>query len=261
MRAVGYRKACRSPTRNPWSTSRSRCPTRPARPARRGARRLGQPGRRQGPGRRRPAAALQGPRLRRRRRGRRRRPAVTAFAVGDEVYYAAPSPGPAATPNSSSSTSASPGTSRHPRLRRGRRAAADHDHRVGDAVRPASALTATAPARCSSSAPPAGRLDGDPARPRQLTNLTVIAHRVRPDPRVATRMGAHHVVDHHDLRDAVRAVAPDGVDYVFSPYSRGNIDDLRRDHAPVRRTSSRSTSPKGWTCSRSRPRAWPGTGS
>jgi NADPH:quinone reductase-like Zn-dependent oxidoreductase len=39
-------------------------------------------------------------------------------------------------------------------------------------------------------------------------------------------MGAHHVVDHRDLVDAVRAVAPDGVDFVFSPNTEGRIADF-----------------------------------
>jgi len=32
------------------------------------------------------------------------------------------------------------------------------------------------------------------------------------------------VVDHHDLIASTRHAAPDGVHYVFSPHSRGNID-------------------------------------
>lgn len=38
------------------------------------------------------------------------------------------------------------------------------------------------------------------------------------------RMGAHQVADHHDLVASVRKVAPDGVQYVFSPVSGSNVD-------------------------------------
>ncbi|MBV8157917.1 MAG: zinc-binding dehydrogenase, partial [Dyella sp.] len=53
---------------------------------------------------------------------------------------------------------------------------------------------------------------------RRLTNATVVATASREDSRAwAAGMGAHHVVDHRgDLVSAVRAVAPQGVDYVLS---------------------------------------------
>jgi len=53
---------------------------------------------------------------------------------------------------------------------------------------------------------------------RRLTNFTVVATASRDDSRAwATGLGAHHVVDHrHDLAAAVKAVAPQGVDYVLS---------------------------------------------
>jgi len=53
---------------------------------------------------------------------------------------------------------------------------------------------------------------------RRLTNFTVVATASRDDSRAwATDMGAHHVVDHRaDLVAAVKAVAPQGVDYVLS---------------------------------------------
>jgi zinc-binding alcohol dehydrogenase family protein len=53
---------------------------------------------------------------------------------------------------------------------------------------------------------------------RRLTNFTVVATASRPDSQVwAKDMGAHHVVNHHgDLVAAVKAVAPQGVDYVLS---------------------------------------------
>jgi zinc-binding alcohol dehydrogenase family protein len=59
---------------------------------------------------------------------------------------------------------------------------------------------------------------------RALTRLTVIGTGSRPESRTwALDLGAHHVVDHHDLVGAVRFVAPDGVDYVFSPHTAGSI--------------------------------------
>lgn len=53
---------------------------------------------------------------------------------------------------------------------------------------------------------------------RRLTGLTVIGTASRPETRAwVETMGAHHVVDHSKpLVDEVRAVAPEGVDYVLS---------------------------------------------
>ena len=59
---------------------------------------------------------------------------------------------------------------------------------------------------------------------RARTGLTVIGTASRPESRQwALGLGAHHVVDHHDLVPAVREVAPDGVGYVFSPHTGGMI--------------------------------------
>lgn len=60
---------------------------------------------------------------------------------------------------------------------------------------------------------------------RALTGLTVIGTASRPESAAwATGLGAHHVVDHHgDLVAQVRAVAPGGVNYIFSPFSAGNV--------------------------------------
>jgi zinc-binding alcohol dehydrogenase family protein len=60
---------------------------------------------------------------------------------------------------------------------------------------------------------------------RSLTGLTVIGTASRPESRQWARdFGAHEVVDHHDLVANVRGVAPDGVDYVFSPNTRDMIE-------------------------------------
>ncbi|MEO3809647.1 zinc-binding alcohol dehydrogenase family protein [Sphaerisporangium sp. B11E5] len=60
---------------------------------------------------------------------------------------------------------------------------------------------------------------------RALTGVTVVATASRPESAQWARdMGAHEVVDHHDLVAGVRAVAPDGVDYVFSPRTGGAIE-------------------------------------
>jgi zinc-binding alcohol dehydrogenase family protein len=62
---------------------------------------------------------------------------------------------------------------------------------------------------------------------RALTKLTVIGTASRPESRRwATKLGAHHVVDHHDLVANVRSVVPDGVDYVLSPYTAGMIESF-----------------------------------
>ena len=58
---------------------------------------------------------------------------------------------------------------------------------------------------------------------RQLSDLTVIATASRDESRDwVERLGAHHVVDHHDLREQVRTIAPEGVHLIFSAYSPGN---------------------------------------
>jgi NADPH2:quinone reductase len=59
---------------------------------------------------------------------------------------------------------------------------------------------------------------------RQLTpDLHVIATASRSQSRAwVTELGAHAVVDHHDLVAQTREVAPAGIDYIFSPASKGN---------------------------------------
>lgn len=61
---------------------------------------------------------------------------------------------------------------------------------------------------------------------KALTDVRVIATASRDESRrwVQT-MGADVVVDHHNLREETLAAAPDGVDYLLSPHSAGNIDD------------------------------------
>ncbi|HEU4756935.1 MAG TPA: zinc-binding alcohol dehydrogenase family protein [Agromyces sp.] len=58
-----------------------------------------------------------------------------------------------------------------------------------------------------------------------LTDVTVIGTASRPETQEwVRRMGAQHVVDHHgDLAAAVREVAPDGVDRVFTPSTGGRL--------------------------------------
>lgn len=72
---------------------------------------------------------------------------------------------------------------------------------------------------------------------RALTRLTVVATASRPESATWARdLGAHHVVDHHDLLAQVRGVAPQGIDYVFSPYSAGNVEtyvELMNVHGQV----------------------------
>jgi zinc-binding alcohol dehydrogenase family protein len=60
---------------------------------------------------------------------------------------------------------------------------------------------------------------------RALTGLTVIGTASREESRQwATDLGAHHVIGHHDLVADTKAVAPDGVDMVFSPRTDGMIE-------------------------------------
>ncbi|WP_049577922.1 zinc-binding alcohol dehydrogenase family protein [Streptomyces sp. SBT349] len=60
---------------------------------------------------------------------------------------------------------------------------------------------------------------------KELTALRVLASASRPESRAwAQRMGADDIVDHHDLVATTSSAAPEGVDYVLSPHSRGNIE-------------------------------------
>lgn len=65
---------------------------------------------------------------------------------------------------------------------------------------------------------------------RALTGLTVIGTASREESqRWARDLGAHHVVDHSgDLGEAVAAVAPDGVDLIFSSRTGGMIETYER---------------------------------
>ncbi|MCW2525068.1 MAG: NADPH:quinone reductase [Frankiales bacterium] len=61
---------------------------------------------------------------------------------------------------------------------------------------------------------------------RTMTDLEVIGTASRPaSAEWARTMGAQHVVDHHgDLVAEVHALAPSGVEYLFSPRTPGNLD-------------------------------------
>ena len=57
----------------------------------------------------------------------------------------------------------------------------------------------------------------------RLPGVRLVATASRPRSREWVQdLGADTVVDHHDLVAATRAVAPDGVDWIFSPHSAGN---------------------------------------
>lgn len=59
-----------------------------------------------------------------------------------------------------------------------------------------------------------------------LTNLTIIGSASRPESVAWIReLGVDAVVDHHgDLADQLHADHPEGIDYIFSPHSAGQID-------------------------------------
>lgn len=61
---------------------------------------------------------------------------------------------------------------------------------------------------------------------RTQTRLEVVATASRPESAAfAVELGAHHVVDHTALlAEQVAAIAPDGVDYVFSAYSPHHVE-------------------------------------
>ncbi len=59
---------------------------------------------------------------------------------------------------------------------------------------------------------------------RALTGLEVVGTAAREESAEwATQMGAHHIADHHALVESVRKVVPD-VQYVFSPVSEKNVE-------------------------------------
>lgn len=64
---------------------------------------------------------------------------------------------------------------------------------------------------------------------KALTGVRVVATASRQRSREwALAMGADEVVDRHDLADSVLAIAPDGVDWVLSPHTAGNIEAYAR---------------------------------
>ena len=62
---------------------------------------------------------------------------------------------------------------------------------------------------------------------RALTRMVVIGTASRPESQQwVQEMGAHHVIDHHDLVGGVRGITPDGVTHVFSAHTAGSIEDF-----------------------------------
>ena len=62
---------------------------------------------------------------------------------------------------------------------------------------------------------------------RALTRVVIIGTASRPESQQwAQELGAHHVIDHHDLVGGVRGITPDGVTHVFSAHTAGSIEDF-----------------------------------
>ena len=62
---------------------------------------------------------------------------------------------------------------------------------------------------------------------RALTRVVIIGTASRPESQQwAQELGAHHVIDHHDLVGGVRGISPDGVTHVFSAHTAGSIEDF-----------------------------------
>ena len=61
--------------------------------------------------------------------------------------------------------------------------------------------------------------------------------------------GAHQVVDHRDLVAQVRSVEPDGVNYIFSSQTGGNVDNFAEIIQPFGAITA-IDEPRGWTCFR-----------
>ncbi|MEO7588733.1 MAG: zinc-binding alcohol dehydrogenase family protein [Arachnia sp.] len=172
--------------------------------------------------------------------------AVTAFAVGDEVYYAG--------------TLARPGTNAERHLVDSRivgHKPASLSFAEAAAV-PLTTITAweTLFDRMRLTAESSGMLlvvggaggvgSMVTQLARQLTQVTVIATASRTETREwVESMGAHHVVDHHNLRDEVLAVAPGGVQHIFSAFSAGN-EQTYADIMPVHGQVVAIDGPKGF---------------
>ncbi|AKK26869.1 zinc-binding alcohol dehydrogenase family protein [Mycobacterium sp. EPa45] len=61
---------------------------------------------------------------------------------------------------------------------------------------------------------------------KALTGVRVIGTASRAESRQwAGDLGADVVIDHHNLRSEALAAAADGIDWVFSPHSAGNVED------------------------------------
>ncbi|MFE4829190.1 zinc-binding alcohol dehydrogenase family protein [Streptomyces sp. NPDC056672] len=64
---------------------------------------------------------------------------------------------------------------------------------------------------------------------KELTALRVLASATRPESQKWVRqLGADGIVDHHRLAESAGEVAPEGLDYLFSPHSHGNIEAFAR---------------------------------
>ncbi len=60
---------------------------------------------------------------------------------------------------------------------------------------------------------------------RALTGVTVIATASRPESTEWARdLGAHNVINHHNLAEEAKTVAPQGINWIFSPFSAGNVE-------------------------------------
>ncbi|MGW6740078.1 zinc-binding alcohol dehydrogenase family protein [Streptomyces sp. NPDC055025] len=64
---------------------------------------------------------------------------------------------------------------------------------------------------------------------KELTALRVLASATRPESQKWVRqLGADGIVDHHRLVESAGEMAPEGLDYLFSPHSHGNIEAFAR---------------------------------
>ena len=81
---------------------------------------------------------------------------------------------------------------------------------------------------------------------RQLTQVTIISTASREESREwVHKMGAHHVVNHRNLKDEVMSLAPHGVNHIFSAFSAGN-EQLYADIMPVHGQVVAIDGPKGF---------------
>ena len=92
---------------------------------------------------------------------------------------------------------------------------------------------------------------------RHLSDVRILASASRPETQEwVRRMGAHEVVDHHDLVTQTLAVAPSGVDYLFTSFTAGQIEAFGEIVKPFGHITAIDGGPYDLTPIRAKSIAW-----